>query len=124
MIYPCGCLKVLPEESVGRRILAILHRPPRPLQANLASCRLDPRPLQPCPLGLPIDRRPVRLARVVGIPVLLLPEAERAVQVQRVAYRQRELFPADVQVAMFHVLSTASILPLCRLLLRVSPHLR
>jgi hypothetical protein len=40
-----------------------------------------------------------------------------------VPYRQRELFPADVQVAMFHVLSTASILPLCRLLLRVSPHL-
>ncbi len=102
--YPCGCLKVLPVESPGRRMLAILSRPPCPLQANLASCRLDPRPLQLCLLGLPIDRRPVRLARVVGIPVLLLPEAERAVQVQRVPHRQRELFPADVQVAMFHVL--------------------
>ena len=86
---------------MDHRMLAILHRPPRPLQANLASCRPDPRPLQPCLHGLPIDRRPVRLEREEGIPVLLLPESELAVQVQRVPHRQRELFPADVQVAMF-----------------------
>jgi len=84
-------------------MLAMLHQPPRPLQANLASCRLDPRPLQPYLHGLPIDRRPVRLGRVEGIQ-LLLPEAERAVQVQRVPHRQRELFPEDVQAVMSRVL--------------------
>ena len=84
-------------------MLAILHQPPRPLQANLASCHLDPRPLQPYLHGLPIDRRRVPHGRVEGIR-LLFPEAERAVQLQRVPHRQRELFPEDVQVAMSRVL--------------------